>query len=380
MKKRALIISCFNWYQPRLASVRQFLLKKYNVTVLIADFDHISKQKINTKYSECTYIKVPEYQKNISIARIRSHLVFGKTVSFYLKKLRPELIFLQIPPNNSAKYCLNYKKNNPEIKYYIDLIDLWPESMPIRGLEKSVIFGYWKKMRNDSLKAADYVFTECGLYQEILKGVLRSEKSSVLYLFKKETEEEKKLVQKLLVENRKRNVEGLSFAYLGSINNIIDMEGIRKILKEVRAKGIETCIHIIGKGEKKEKFLQILENTGAKVYYYGAIYEQLEKIKLLAGCDYAFNMMKESVSVGLTIKSVDYFSMGLPIINNIKGDTWEIVEKYNVGINYDSFMEEIRKITKENVRIQKNNAIALYEKLFTEERFMTQIEKVINRI
>ena len=44
--------------------------------------------------------------------------------------------------------------------------------------------------------------------------------------------------------------------------------------------------------------------------------------------------MKKSVCVGLTMKSIDYFEFGLPIINNIKGDTWNAVEEYGIGINY----------------------------------------------
>ena len=43
--------------------------------------------------------------------------------------------------------------------------------------------------------------------------------------------------------------------------------------------------------------------------------------------------MKESVCVGLTMKSIDYFQHGLPIINNIPADTAELVEKYGVGVN-----------------------------------------------
>jgi hypothetical protein len=43
--------------------------------------------------------------------------------------------------------------------------------------------------------------------------------------------------------------------------------------------------------------------------------------------------MKELVQVNLTLKSVKYFSNGVPIINDIKFDTWDVVEKYEIGIN-----------------------------------------------
>lgn len=93
--------------------------------------------------------------------------------------------------------------------------------------------------------------------------------------------------------------------------------------------------HIIGDGEGRDNFLRAVKNTGCEVLYYGVVYDETEKIKILAPCDYGVNMMKDSVSVGLTIKSIDYFSYGLPIINNIKGDTWELVRKYGIGVNID---------------------------------------------
>lgn len=42
--------------------------------------------------------------------------------------------------------------------------------------------------------------------------------------------------------------------------------------------------------------------------------------------------MKDNVCVGLTMKSIDYFQHGLPIINNIQEDTTEIVKQYKVGL------------------------------------------------
>ena len=92
MKKKALLISCFNWYKARLETVRQMILKDYDVTVLIADYDHIGKKKIRERYPECTYINVPEYKRNLSISRVRSHIIFGKEVGKRLKSLRPDLI------------------------------------------------------------------------------------------------------------------------------------------------------------------------------------------------------------------------------------------------------------------------------------------------
>ena len=43
--------------------------------------------------------------------------------------------------------------------------------------------------------------------------------------------------------------------------------------------------------------------------------------------------MKDIVCVGLTMKSIDYFQAGLPILNSIYTDTVQITDEYKIGIN-----------------------------------------------
>ena len=101
--------------------------------------------------------------------------------------------------------------------------------------------------------------------------------------------------------------------------------------------------------------------------------------------------MKNEVCVGLTMKSIDYLSFGLPIINNIPFDTWNIVNKYNCGINIDSFnldknILEILKIkTNKNKMIEyHNNSFFTYKSLFSvtsfEKNFTYFLNDIINTI
>lgn len=380
MKKTALLVSCFNWYQGRLDTIRKLLLDKYDVKVLIADFDHAKKRKISKRFPECIYIKVPEYKKNLSIARIRSHMVFGRTVKKALDKYKPQLIYLQIPPNNCAIYCLQYKKHNADIKYYIDLIDLWPESIPIGLFGKTLLAKLWKKIRDNSLKAADYVFIECNFYKEALSGVLNPDKTGTLYLYKEQSKEERELVEQI-IKGRKERKNKITFAYLGSINNIVDISSICKVLRSLNNDGNHTVIEVIGDGESRGEFLASLKGTGTEVHYHGAIYDEIKKIKILTPCDYAFNMMKNLVSVGLTIKSVDYFSYGLPLINTIKGDTSELVEQYGLGINFYNINKKKMKMLLERIEEQCNHKYILdiFDNVFSKERFVEECRRVILR-
>ena len=370
--KRALMISCFDWYKARIEPIRHFLIDKgYDVTVLIADYDHIKKRPIEKKFPECTYVSVPQYKKNISFKRLYSHLHFGQSVSKKLKKMAPDLIYLQLPPNNIARYCKTYKQKHPDTVLILDIIDLWPESMPVDRIRNLPPAKVWRGWRDNCIDVADHVFTECRLYQEKLN--LDKSRTSTLHLFKNQTEEEKSLVVDIIKKREKR--DGLvKFAYVGSMNNIIDIEGISAVIKSFVDKGYKCELHAIGDGESRSQFESAVKQTGCQTIFYGVIFDEKEKIRILAPCDYAFNMMQDRIAVGLTIKSIDYFSYGIPVINSIPGDTHELIAENGVGINYDAE----KGIVINNIDHRK--VLAFFDDQFTKTGFEKAVASAIGSI
>ena len=370
--KKALIVSCFDWYKARLEPIRQVLLDKgYDVTVIESDFDHIKKTLISKRYPECTYISVPQYKKNLSFQRINSHLTFGKKIGKLVYETKPDIIYLQMPPNNIARYCKKYKVTNPDTRLILDIVDLWPESMPLGKVKKTLPATIWRKWRNDAINVADYVFTECDYYREVLHGVVDENASSTLYLFKDQSIIEKEVVRKSIdITSEKQTVK---FAYLGSMNNIIDIEGIRRVICAFLNNGYICELHAIGDGESRELFEKTIKSLGCKVCFYGVVYDELEKTRLLSPCDYALNMMKDSVSVGLTLKSIDYMSYGLPLINNIKGDTWRIVETEKIGINID---DGIDNNTLCSTVFDRDAVLYVFKKYFSKKAFSSKVKEV----
>lgn len=368
--KKALIISCFDWYERRLEAVRQVLSEKYDVTILMADFNHIRKTKITQLRDECSYVRVPTYTRNLSLKRIYSHAYFGWKVKKYLNYLSPQLIYLLLPPNNSAKYCLEYKRKHPQIKYIIDLIDLWPESLPKIGMMNNFIMHFWASLRNESLCVADYVFTECSLFQTKLTGILNSDRTSTLYIYKTQSQREKELVSKIIADRVSPERKHITLAYLGSINHIIDIKGICCVIKELHKQDYQMSIEVIGDGESREEFLNALVSTGAEVHYHGKVFDERKKIEILTPCDFGLNMMQDFAYVGLTIKSIDYLSYGLPMINNIKGDTWRMIESEKIGINVGSESFDLKEFNHKII-------FESYLKYFTKESYMKSLRGII---
>lgn len=379
-KQKAVLISCFaGWYENRLEPISKILEEHYEITTLVSDYDHLGKKRWEKRFGKCTFIHVPQYSKNLSVKRIYSHLFFGKKVAEYLNQINPDLIYVLLPPNNLSVFCLRYIKRHPACKYFIDIIDLWPESLPLKHLKYLAVARYWGRMRNESLDMADHIFTECEMYVKILKRYIDVSKTSTLYLFKRQTEADRLYIDSIHQEKSHKTISedmSVAFAYIGSINHIIDMDGICSVLKRFVKKNYIVFFHIIGSGEGLDEFLVKVKNTGCKYKYYGAVYDEKKKADILKKSDFGFNMMIDTVSVGLTIKSLDYFSVGLPIINKIKGDSWKLVKQFSLGINYTDNIN-IKEIETFDLIQAKTNVEEFFLNNFTEEAYRKRFQKSI---
>ena len=378
--KKAMLISYFRWYDTRLKPIQDILSAEYEVKCYIADFVHTTKQYVTDDIPTCENIHVPKYKKNMSLARFKSYLSFGRKIRKKIREIQPDLIYLLLPPNNTAKYCRKYKLSHPAVRYYVDLLDLWPESMPVNSkMKNNWLFRRWARLRNDSFSAADHVFTECDLYRERLAQFLDPQKTMTLHLFRTAEPQINQAVQTILETKESRvHEKNISLCYLGSINNLIDIDTISRLIKSLTEADMEVDLKVIGDGQSREKLVAEAESAGASVAYYGKVFDQLEKIKLIGMCDYGLNIMKDTVSVGLTIKSVDYFSMGIPVVNSIKGDTWNLVESKHIGINLGKDTEgNIRRMIAGDSVSMGKNAFSVFKEQFTRESFMNKALTVI---
>lgn len=322
------IVNCFDTYEHRVDLLYKVLTEQGNkVKVLTSNYRHIEKIKRTEKKKNFILFDALPYKKNMSPERLYSHYKLSKDIFSYVEKRinKIDLLWVLVPPNSFVKDAAKIKRNNPKLKLIFDLIDLWPETMPISKFKTVWPFSMWKNLRDDYLREADCIVTECNLFRKKLKKVLEGKKTEVLYLAREKSDVKR-------VDNRPD--DQINLCYLGSINNIIDIPEIARICKQLMEKK-PVCLHIIGDGEKRNQLISAVEETGAKVEYHGKIYDAQEKQDIFNQCHFGLNIMKDSVCVGLTMKSMDYFEAGLPIINNIHGDTWWFVEEYKLGINID---------------------------------------------
>lgn len=364
--RKAVIISCFDWYEKRIKYVELSLAKKeFEIQILTSDYDHLKKEKIcKNNHKNIKYIKVPKYKHNISVKRIYSHMIFVYKVLKEIKSKNIDLIYCLIPPNYLI-YKIIKRQRNSNTKIVVDIIDMWPESMPHILKHIKPLYKYWRLLRNNTIGLADFVILECDLYKNIIQQIINPIKMGVLYV----ASDYNYSINSDISLN-----DELSLCYLGSINSLIDIKEIARVISFF-CKNYTINLHIIGDGEKRSEFLSKMDELGINVFFYGQVFDFKIKEQIFNKCHFGINIYKEKIAVGLTLKSIEYFNAGLPILNNIQGDTYQIVEEYKIGINIDKLPDYLQYSNKEKLKVKK-----FWQDCFSDTAVKKQLDEIWEKI
>lgn len=352
----------------RAEAVGHFFQKQGDeVTWIFSDFFHLTKERVSKHKPDHIYIPTRPYQKNLSLARLWSHHCFAREVRRYLKTHPFDLLYVMIPPNSLLPAMVKAKKETG-CSLVVDIVDLWPESLPVERIKSWPPLRYWRRLRDCHLPKADQVLIECDLY----RGVLALPASARTLHWIKGPD---------APEMRYEKHDVLHLAYLGSLNHIVDIDLMVSILG--RLKPLRSVkLHIVGEGENRQRLLALLDETGIAYQFYGPIYDDNQKKKIFEQCSFGFNLMIDTVKVGLTTKSIDYWYYGLPVINNIRGDTWQFVKDEGVGINVerDDLKKACQILLTQAAQVDHEAVQQFYNRHFTTEIFENTLTSVMEHL
>lgn len=360
---KAVVLSCYESNEERMKLVAESLkLEGFEVISYTSNFSHIRKQYRNSVPEGMIALETVSYKKNLSATRLYSHNKFAKHVFKRVREDKPDLLYVLAPANSLVKEAYRYKKESG-VKLIIDIIDMWPESLPVNNKIKNLLpFKLWKSYRSKYLSCADRLISECSLYNEILKDEYKGEINTLYW-----ARDNKAVRYDLDLDDK------LSLLYIGSINNIINTDLMVRLIENYKDK---VTFHIIGDGESKTEMIDRL-NKVCEVNYHGPVYDIEKKKEIFSKCHAGLNLYKNGLYIGLTVKSIDYFNFGLPVINNIIGDTSEFVRKYNVGINVDE--ESILDFdVLKKMRMNNDNIYKLYEENFMSDVFINRLREIVS--
>ena len=380
-KRLALIISINDKYNY---SIRTKYLAKvlgdfgYDVVVISSDFDHRTKKHYQDNREGLIQLSTKPYTKNLSVGRIISLIDFSHKALKKVEEFTPNLIYVSGPPNNQYKCFAKYKRKHPKVIVGAEVGDMWPESLPISEKLKKLAFipmKIWSSLRDNYLGQLDFVVTECKLFETMLSRKVVPEKLRTIYFCKDDKENIKC--------EKKMDFREVNLAYVGSVNNIIDIDLISDMVSAIH-RNKKVRFHLIGAGENKVELCEMIKNTCAELCDYGEVYDARRKAEILSQCMFAFNVMKTSVCVGMTMKSLDYFQYGIPILNNIRGDIWDIIESDDVGFNFDS--STIQVLAKRLCNMDRTewnnlskNTLICFSNKFSTKTFEKQMQQLLDR-
>ncbi|MCI5760458.1 MAG: hypothetical protein MR218_10470 [Eubacterium sp.] len=432
------IVTHSSTFEDRAEAVAQFFEEKGHTAVRVfSDFDHHGKRTVQREAENHVYIHLRPYTRNLSLTRLMAIRRFALDAGAYLESGGFDLIYFMIPANSFAAEAERIRRKTG-VHVIFDLIDLWPESLPLRAAAHLTPILRWRNLRDHHLGCADVIFTECGFYREQLD--LPENRTYTLYWCKLSGDNKYRasgerirtdpggapnpektavhdnavydnaardnvardniahdnvahdniahdaVVDDAVVRKSSCPEQSLRIAYIGAINNIIDIPRIAYLLGALNRRR-KVIADIIGEGEHRDDFIRELRNNGVETVCRGAVYEEDRKAEILSRCCLGINVMRTDVHVGLSMKSIDYLSYGVPLINSIKGDLWEFASTCGIGVNIP---DNLMTMTEEDLNLILDRLIAvaedpqarrkcvdLYRKNFTQDAFNRTLERAL---
>ncbi|MBR3614640.1 MAG: glycosyltransferase family 4 protein [Clostridia bacterium] len=397
MKKKILIIANFTklpWEQgnSRFPYIINLIDKeKYEVELVTSSFSHGDKKQREDKSDESkldykiTLIHEPGYKKNVSLKRFYSHHVFAKNVEKHLGNIeKPDIIYCAVPSLDVAKVAAKYAENN-DIKFVIDIQDLWPEAFKMVfniPVISSIIFYPMKK-------TADYIYSKANSIVAVSKTY--ANRAAIV---------NKKFDKKISVylgtelENfdKTRDANPISHnddvvrvAYIGTLGSSYDIKCVIDAIKILNNKGIKNILFVVmGSGPLQEEFEAYSKEQKVNCDFTGTLaYDEM--IGRLCACEIAVNPIRKGSAGSIINKVGDYAAAGLPVVNTQESPEYrKLVEDYQIGFNVETsnaeeMAEKIELLYKDKAlrkRLGKNNR-KLAEEKFDRKHTYKEIKKII---
>lgn len=312
----------------------------FNVELVTSDFSHSKKMKRKKDVLEEINYKVkfigePIYTKNVSFKRFYSHHVMAKNLKKYLAlRKKPDVIYCSVPSLDVAFVAAEYANNN-NIKFIIDIQDLWPEAFKMVfniPIISDIIFYPMKRKADFIYKTADEVVAVSETYKKRALDVNKKvAEGQVVFLGTELSKFDEAFTNNKFQE--KPNEE-IWITYIGTLGHSYDLTCVFDALEILKNKGIKNLKFIVmGEGPLKAKFENHSREKQINTLFTG-ILPYAEMVGMLGVCDIAVNPISKGAAQSIINKHGDYAAAGLPVINTQECIEYRnLVDDYKMGLN-----------------------------------------------
>jgi len=307
----------------------------------------------------------------------------------------PILLLLTFIKKIDILHCRSYpimlaaitiKKINKNLKIIFDPRSPFPEENITAGrwTEQSFTYKMWKYLEKRYLEESNVTIAIANTYVKHFRKI----SSQSNFVIVPNNVDVAKFISDNGIRENFRSKMGISddeivFAYSGSLGNHWNNPKVyAEFIIKLRTLNIKHCFLFIVPDIKELKY--VFNQCGIKSDEYFAISADLPDVpKYLAMADLGLNLM-EKEDIRVSIKTVEYLAMGLPIITNSKVlGAKEIIEQYNVGLVIDDLENiDLRKI--ENIAKNKDElSLRCREvacRVFSTDKIAKQYLEIYNEI
>ena len=347
MKKDIVVLSAFYMNHVsgnnRTSFIPRFLAEHgHQVELVCPNFDHHTKQYIPNLSAlsegvpyKITFLRTTPYRANVAPARVVSQIIFGHHLKRYLNsRVPPDVVYAFIPSLEVGMVARQYAAAH-NIKFVIDVRDLWPEVFNILLPSPRIteVLFYSQKISADAIyMAADEVIAVSDTYRaRVMQVNSKASKGHTIYLG---TELAKFDAAASIAREKGKPREGIAVVYAGTLGNSYDLETLFSALHILRHRGHQSlkCL-IMGDGPLEGAFRAKARTLGVEAEFTGRLpYQQM--VSRLVTCDIAVNTLRKGAAQSIINKHADYAAAGLPVVSNQENEEYrQLVEGWEIGFN-----------------------------------------------
>lgn len=305
-----------------------------------------------------TLIPVPRYRRNLGLQRPASHLLFSLRALSWLKSsgFNPDLIVCVAPVE--AMYLFARYGRKTGIPVVLDVLDLWPDlfvkAFPkaFRGVGRALLAPYYWMSRR-ALAMADLVTSVSRSYTEwaMARGGRKDHQNATYYYLGG--------VGPKGEYNYGKSREVLTCLFAGQLGFNYDLETVIGAARRLRDRRVEFLI--AGEGYKLGQLRKMATGLGNVKFLGWLGFEALQD--LARGCHLGLNAYTREATQSVPTKLFDYMSMGLMVVNSLKGEAAEMIEGRSIGESYaagdpDSLAAVISRLSLDMPRVVERGALA----------------------
>jgi glycosyltransferase involved in cell wall biosynthesis len=361
-------------------------------------------------------VAVRPYEKNVSLARLRSHRDFGRTFERLATESiasgqleRPDLIIASLPPLEGPEAAARLARRLDAL-LVVDVMDVWPETFArlvpgpqwLRTFIAPILLGGMERRRNEIIHAADAISAASRNYLDSVAGAGTDKPTHVCPLgaYLQEYPEPPRPAP-LEVDVAQAAADSQPAAaiqpeptkpvvcvYSGGLEAGQDVETAIGAARQLASAGVEAEIHIAGGGSLEDRLRAAAAGLRGpcRVIVHGLL-GRTEHARLLSTADIGLVLVKPESLVSIPYKACEYAAAGLAIVNSLPGELAGLVDRYDAGATYAagdaaSLAGAIGTLARDRRRLAncRTNARRLAEAEFDREKRYPQFARWLERL